>query len=268
MLRLALLLFFAPLTCYAGGVDGIATEAVISSAKVVTMQESVSADKVANSKIQSAEAAASTAVDLYNREQVRQIWDDYGTDSQLVDGCYQVGLADTASQIKSKTDASAASAASLVYKVSDDGTMAAPGITGVFGGRVQKSFFPYTASVESRVRRHQQKYCSVSEAALGYCTLLPNGMQSGDSDFSLLYAPGQTYGWDQAEASSDFVKTVAPVKPMPATQGECDTEACKSVLNERREQEPYLSMARFSFLNLFESRSTQASGDAKQAVSK
>lgn len=231
------------------------------------MQQGVSSDKVASNKVQATQAASSAAIDVSNREQVRKIWDDYGQSGQLINGCYQVGLADTASQIKGRTDASAANAAELVYKMSDDGAVAAPGMAGVFGGKVQRSAFPYSSSVAKRVERHNQKYCSVSEAAVGYCTLLPNGMQSGDADYSILYVPGQTYGWDQTEAGSDFVKTVAPVKPMPVATG-CNTPACINVIRERRAQEPYLSMARFSFLSFVESRSTQATGDAKQAHSK
>lgn len=239
----------------------------LSSMKVVTMQQGVSADKVASTKVQAAQAASSSAIDIYNREQVRKTWDDYGYSGQLINGCYQVGLADTTAQIKGRTDTSAANAAALVYKMSDDGAAAAPGIAGVFGGKVQRSTFPAAASVVKRVERHNLKYCSVSEAAAGYCTLLPNGMQSGDSDYSILYTPGQTYGWDQTEAGADFVKTIAPVKPVPMGSG-CSTPACINALKERRAQEPYLSMARFSFLSFVESRSTQATGDAKQAYSK
>lgn len=240
---------------------------LMSSLKVTTMQDSAIADKVANSKVQSAQAASSSALDLYNRDQIRKIWNDYGQTGQLVDGCYQVGLADTTAQIKGKTDNSASNASSLVYTMSDDGQVAAPGASGFFGGKAQRSSFPYASSIAKRVERHQQKYCTVSEASTGYCTLQPNGMQAGDADFSLHYAPGQTYGWDQAEAAADFVKTVAPVKPMPVSTG-CNNPTCLDALKARRAEETYLSMARFSFLRFVESRSTQATGEAKQVPSK
>lgn len=258
-----------PLAARAEGISAWLTEInmLMSSVRITTMQDNAATDKVASSKVQSAQAASSSALDLYNREQVRKIWNDYGMTGQLIDACYQVGLADTTAQIKGKADNSASNAASLVYSMSDDGQTAAPGAAGLFGGKVQRSSSPYASSVAKRVERHQQRYCSVAEASLGYCTLQPNGMQSGDSDFSLHYAPGQTYGWDQAEAAADFVKTVAPVKPMPVASG-CTNPTCRDALKARRAEEPYLSMSRFSFLRFVESRSTQATGEAKQVPSK
>ena len=270
MKRLAMaLVLCAPMIAKADGLVAwfAATGALISGLKITTMQQSATADKIASSKVQAAQAASSSAIDISNRDQVRKIWEDYGPSGQLVDPCYQINLADTSSQIKGRTDTSASSAASLVYSMSDDGKVAASGAAGLFGGTVQRSSSPYASSVAKRVERHQKKYCSVSEASLGYCTLVPNGMQAGDADFSLLYAPGQTYGWDQAETAADFVKTIAPVKPMPVATG-CNTPACLDALRARRDEEPYLSMARFSYLRFVESRSTQATGDAKQAVIK
>ena len=185
--------------------DGVAawvaeTAALTSGLKIATMQQSTSADKVASSKVQAAQAASSSAIEVSNREQVRKVWEDYGPTGQLVDPCYQISLADTSAQIKGRTDSSASNAASLVYSMSDYGKAAASGTAGLFGGTVQRSSSPYAASIAKRAERHQRKYCSVSEASLGYCTLVPNGMQAGDSDFSLLYAPGQTYGWDRGVA--------------------------------------------------------------------
>ena len=236
---------------------------MMSSIKVTSMQVGASADKVADTKISAAQASSSAAIDLYNREQIRKTWEDYGPEGQLIDPCYQFGMADTSARIKDKTAFSAASAAASVYAMSDDGYVAAPGVSGALGNTVQRSSVPFAASTAKRMQRHQAKYCSVSEAKLGYCTLLPNGMQSADSDFSVLYAPGTTYGWDQTEAASDFVKTIAPVRPMPQATG-CTSKTCQAAVRQRREEEPFLSMARYSFLSFTESRTTQASGDARQ----
>lgn len=238
-----------------------------SSFKITTRQASVSSDKVSTVKLQAAQAASSAVLDVYNRGQVRQIWNDYGPTGQLVDPCYQLALADTSATIKSRTDASTQNAAALVYSTSDGGSTRAAGAAGLFGGMEQRTTVPYAGSVGQRVQRHQQKYCSVSEAGLGFCNLTPNGMQSGDSDFSLHVTPGKTFGWDQAEAATDFVKTVAPVKPQPVQRG-CTSVECQAVLRARRESEAYMSMARYSFLQFVESRTTQAIGDAKQAVKK
>lgn len=265
----ALALVATPASAQLDGMSAWIAEAniLLSSIRITAAQTNATAEKVTSSKTQAAQALASTQVDLFNREQIRKIWNDYGPTGQLVDGCFQVALADTTAQIKGRTDDNATRASSLVYSMSDDGKVAAPGLSGVLGGAVQRSSVPFAASVSKRVERHQQKYCSVSEAAAGYCTLQPNGMQAGDADFSLHFAPGQTYGWDQAEAAADFVKTVAPVKPMPAAIG-CSDPMCLSALKARRAEEAYMSMSRFSLLRFVESRSTQATGEAKQAAGK
>lgn len=239
--------------------------AVVSSVKITAMQDSAMAEKVANNKIQSAQAGSSSMIDLSNRETVRRTWNDFGPNGQLVDGCFQVAVADTTAQVKGRADASAEKAAGLVYSMSEAGDVGSGGVAGAFGARDRRSSVPFSTGVAKRAERHMTKYCSVSESLAGYCTLQPNGMQSGDSDFSLLYAPGQTYGWDQAEAATDFVKTVAPVKVLPGV-GNCTTKACAAALSSRRAEEPYLSMARFSMLRFVESRSTQASGEAKQVA--
>lgn len=238
-----------------------------SSFKVSTRQMSVSSDKISAVKVQAGQAASSAAVDLYNREQVRRMWSDYGPTGQLVDPCYQLALADTSATIRLRTDTNAQNAASLVYSMADDGSVRSSGAAGMFGDMERRTRVPYAASVGQRVQRHQQKYCSVSEAGLGLCNLTPNGMQSGDSDFSLHVTPGKTFGWDQAEAATDFVKTVAPVKPQPM-QGGCSSIECQAELRARRESEAYMSMARYSFLRFVESRTTQVVGEAKQTVKK
>src|SRR5690606_22443718 len=98
-------------------------------------------------------------------------------------------------------------------------------------------------SVVSRTARHQQRYCTTAEAASGFCAVQPNGMQGGDADFALHGVPGKTFGWDQAEASSDYVKTVAPVAPLP-TRGQCTSAQCRAALTARMERESRMSMAR------------------------
>lgn len=260
MKTLILILISAMAVVPPAGATDMSFQELMSGLRISTMQANVSADKVATTKIQSAQAASSAAVDLYNRDQVRRVWEEYGPNGQLVHGCYQVGLSDAAGNIHDSTNSSAQKAAAFVYTLSDDGSAPDSGIAGLVGGTTQKTSMPYAASELQRVERHRAKYCSVSEASVGYCTLQPNGMQSGDSDFSLLYAPGQTYGWDQTEASSDFIKTVAPVRPMPGTR--CTNPTCRASVSARLAQETYMSMARYSLLRFVESRSTQASGVA------
>jgi len=258
---------FLPFVSQAEGVSAwtASINQLMSSFKVVTKQRSASSDKADALRIQSSQASASAAVDLFNREQVLKVTGDFGLTSQLVDPCYQVAMADQVSEIKGKTESSASVAMTRLYSTSDDGQMSAGGVSGAFGGKVKATAHPYAAVTAQRIERHRSRYCTVSEASNGFCTLNANGMQGGDSDFSLHLAPGKTFGWDQTEAAADFVKTVTPVRPMPRG-GNCTDAECVSALTERRQQESYLSMSRFSMLRFVESRSTQATGEAKKAV--
>lgn len=260
-------LAIAPCPTWADGLSGwwSQVQSVVSSLKVNAAQNAASGDKTASATRDAAQAGASSAIDLHNREVMRQVWEDYGPSGQLTDPCYQVGMAKTAAAVTQRTSASADKAAALVYAMSDDGAVNAGGLSGFFGGMDQRSAFPFAASVAVRAERHRQKYCSVSESSTGLCTLSPNGMQSGDSDFSVHLAPGKTFGWDQTEAASDFVKTVAPRKTAPLPRG-CTTPECLSAFSAQRSNEVYMSMARYSFLRFVEAHSTQASGDAKQAA--
>lgn len=235
-----------------------------STLKIATKQESLSKDVEAQARQGATKAAAAAAVDAYNRKAVARAVDQYGPTSQLVDPCYQVGMAGTAGQTVSSAGRSAQLAASRLYSSDDRGMTSVGGVGGLLGQTKRVSAYTYAASVGQRVQRHRDRYCSVSEAATGYCTLVANGMQSGDSDFSMHLAPGKTYGWDQTEAATDFVKTLAPMEPMPGN-GSCSEVDCRSALEARREQEAYLSMSRYSMMRFVEAHSTQEVGDARKA---
>lgn len=239
-------------------------DSVVSALKIVTKQKQVSTDKAVSVRGQAMQAYASSNVDVSNREAILDTVDQYGRTGQLVDPCYQVSMASVVQGAMSKTDASAQAAMQRLYRTSDDGEMNSGGLTGALGATTKVSAHPYAAPTAQRIERRFSRYCSVSEASAGYCKLNSNGMQSGDSDFSLHVAPGKTFGWDQTEAATDFVKTIAPVKPMPKT-GKCTNPECIAATNERRQQEVYMSMSRYSMVRFVESRSTQASGEAKKA---
>jgi len=236
---------------------------VQSASRVLVKQFEASNSARGESRRVSVKAVSNVLNDNYNRAKVAETINDYGPDSQLVDPCYQVGMAKTVLSIKDKAELSAFKSGAQIYAVSDSGETSAGGVVGFFGGTKQATGFSFAASQADRATRHQKKYCSVSEASAGYCTLMPNGMQSGDSDFSVHLAPGKTFGWDQLEAATDFVKTVAPVKPILTTGAKTCDASCTAALVERRTQEAYLSMARFSMTRFVASRTTQADGDAK-----
>jgi hypothetical protein len=235
-----------------------------SSLGVVTKQLSMTSSNSSNVKLQAHQALQSTMADAATANQVRETIDAFGPNGQLIDGCYQVGMAGQASQTSTQTAAHAAAATSRLYTLSDNGTASSGGISGALGGTSQVTQFPYTASVAQRVSRHTSHYCTVSEAQLGYCTLNANGMQGGDEDFSLHLQPGKTYGWDQTEASTDFIKTVAPIRPTPSSEP-CANTTCVAAQQERVRQEAMMSMARYSLIRFTEAHETQKTGDAEQA---
>ncbi|WP_236077304.1 hypothetical protein [Paraburkholderia domus] len=235
----------------------------ISAFAVLTEQVNTSATQKNNSLLQAQQALSSSAIDIDVRDAVRNAVEQYGTTGQLVDGCYQLGMATQMGTTSSTTADHASSSLAKLYTVSANGTASAGGVTGALGATTQVTQFPYTASVSQRAARHASHYCTVSEAQLGYCTLNANGMQGGDEDFSLHLQPGKTYGWDQTEAAADFIKRVAPITPV-SQAAKCASPECIAALAARRDQETMMSMARFSFLRFTESHETQSTGTAGQ----
>lgn len=254
-----------PLMSQAADLSGWASQIrnTLGAFRVAVKQVEVSMDKRMSVAMQSTAAAQSAALDMFNRRQVADTVGMFGPDGQLVDPCYQVGMSAVAANTASKAEGSASRQMDLIYRTSATGKANAGGLTGALGVTRDVSSYPYIANVSKRVERHRQRYCSVSESANGYCKLAPNGMQSADSDFSLHLSPGKTYGWDQAESANDFVKTVAPVRPVPQTKN-CTSPECRAALRQRRVQESYMAMARYSMLRMVESRTSQKAGEAKE----
>lgn len=257
MLRLCAFLCAALVSTGASAQAALAqAQTLISALGVMVKQMSVNSLQERDSQLQAQQALSSNAIEIYSREQVRDAIDQFGTNGQLVDGCYQVSMASQMGSTVAGSAARAMTVMSRLYTLSDNGQAKGSGISGVIGMNNQVTQFPYAASIASRVARHTSRYCTVSEAQLGYCSLNANGMQGGDQDFSLHLQPGKTYGWDQTEAASDFVKRIAPIQPV-ATSGPCVTPECIAGMRQRRDVEAYMSMARFSFMKFTESRSTQ-----------
>lgn len=237
-------------------------QSAISSLGVVTKQVSVSGSSSDSMRLQAQQAFQSTMGDAATANEVRQTIEDFGPNGQLIDGCYQLGMAAQVALTESNTSNHASTALARLYTLSDNGVGSAGGIVGALGGTKQVTRFPYAAQVAQRVARHLSHYCTVSEAQLGYCTLNPNGMQGGDEDFSLHLQPGKTYGWDQTEASADFIKTVAPIRPTPNSEP-CASTTCIAAQQARIRQEAMMSMARYSFIRFTEAHKTQKVGDAQ-----
>jgi hypothetical protein len=237
---------------------------VVSSLKVVAKQQAASSAKADATGVASASALASVYADISNREQVLKTVNDFGETGQLVDPCYQVSMADTAAGTAERTSSKAQAVMALQGRMSADGEVKSSGVVGMLGGSKKVADYPFGADVNKRINRHLDRYCSVSEASAGYCTLNANGMQSGDTDFSMHLAGSKTYGWDQAEAASDFAKTIAPIDPVPQ-YGDCSSVECRAALAERRRDDAMMSLARFSMVQFIETRTTQADGEAKKS---
>jgi len=257
-------LAFAPLLAHAQVTAWItAMQQSVGSLAVTTKQVELSKQNEASMKLSAEQAFQSTLAEAYTIDATRTTVEQFGPNGQLIDGCYQVAMATQVATTEAATTTHAATAMARLYTISDSGTASSGGIAGALGSTKVVTQFPYAASVGSRVARHQSHYCTVSEAQLGYCTLNANGMQGGDEDFSLHLQPGKTYGWDQTEAAADYVKTVAPIRPVPVA-GKCSSPACVAALQARQQQESYMSMARYSFMRFTEAHSTQKTGDATQ----
>jgi len=235
-------------------------QSLITSIGVWTKQMSASSMQERDALMQAQQAYSSNQVQIYMRDQMRETVEQFGTNGQLVDGCYQVSMATQMGKTVDTTDSRAMSAMARLYTVSDSGRANSGGVAGALGLSKQVTQFPYAASVASRVARHNSNYCTVNEAQLGYCTLNANGMQAGDQDFSLHLQPGKTYGWDQTEAAADFVKRIAPVRPV-ADATRCLTPECIAAMRQRRDAEATMSMARYSLMKFTEAHSTQLGRD-------
>lgn len=235
-----------------------------SAFRVTAKQVQTAAEARIASRNNTLLSQAQAAYERYNIKAVHKTLDEYGPASQLVDPCYQVGMSGVVAGTSQTVDERAQLAQSRVYSTSAAGQSNAGGVSGLFGATSKVSGYTYAASVGQRQQRHLSRYCTVAEANAGYCSLLANGMQGGDVDFSVHLAPGVTYGWDQTEAATDFVKTVAPTRPVAVAS--CKDATCRAALAARRQQESHMSMARYSMLRFVESRSTQVAGSAKKVV--
>jgi len=234
-----------------------------STYKAVAKQTEASAEKKNQLRMQAMQALGSAIVDIYHTSQVRKSLEEFGPTGQLSDPCYQLAMAGAVQETSGKTGQSAQAGMQRIYTTSDTGRVNAGGVSGLLGTTVKATKFPYAAQLADRNSRHLSRYCTVSEASAGYCTLNANGMQGGDSDYSMHLAPGKTFGWDQTEAATDYVKNIVPVKAMPRA-GACTDAQCVSALAVRRKEEAYLSMARFSFMRQIEAHTPQLAGEARK----
>lgn len=236
---------------------------MLSATKVAAKQVELSKSRRDQMAMDASKAKASAEIDMYNRRKVREVLEQYGVTSQLVDPCYQIAMAKSVTSAVGSASFGAQAAMQAIYATDSSGYRSAGGVLGALGKTNKATSMPFASTVAARIARHTARYCTVSEAQAGLCSLNANGMQGADADFSMLAVPGKTWGWNQTEAGIDFVKTLVPVKVVPKAS-DCTDPACISALAERRQQEAYLSLARFSMMRFAESRSTPAGADGKK----
>jgi hypothetical protein len=80
-------------------------------------------------------------------------------------------------------------------------------------------------SVESekdKLVRHGN-YCSIAEANMGTCTLLPNGLQAADSNYSLVFSKSKLQD-DTFNAATDYIANIADTRY--SAQDICSNTQC------------------------------------------
>ncbi|MDC5278317.1 hypothetical protein OHW85_22545, partial [Acinetobacter baumannii] len=82
-------------------------------------------------------------------------------------------------------------------------------------------------SVESEIDKatRHKNYCSIAEAAQGACTLLPNGLQAGDSNYSLVFNNSK-FQEDTFKAATDYIANITDNRY--SEQDLCSSAQCMS----------------------------------------
>ncbi|WP_436899573.1 hypothetical protein [Acinetobacter gyllenbergii] len=76
----------------------------------------------------------------------------------------------------------------------------------------------------TRIERHKN-YCSIAEANMGICAILPNGLQSGDSNYSLAFRHSKLQS-DNQKAATDYIANI--VDNRYSAQDICSNTQCLS----------------------------------------
>lgn len=76
----------------------------------------------------------------------------------------------------------------------------------------------------NRIERHKN-YCSIAEANMGICSILPNGLQSGDSNYSLVFNHNKLQS-DTHKAATDYIANI--VDNRYSAQDICSNAQCIS----------------------------------------
>lgn len=202
---------------------------LVSSYRVVAKQISVSSDKVATSELQSSSAGITAIIANRQANQVRNAVVRFS--DQGVYPCYQSDVSILAGEGSKKTAVAVRDAS-----------------TAMAGWDVGNE----TSRRADQIVLHKAVYCSVSEHVQGICKLNATGLQSADSDFSMLVKPG-TKSTSEREAAYDYIDNILTQRQ--AVQ--CASPECASQAQDARAMNAVESMARTSFMSMVEARSQQ-----------
>jgi len=204
----------------------------MSALKVLTKQRSVVGDVVAAAHLQTANAAATAVAADLQATLVRETAQRFGTQNQGVYPCYQNDVSLGIGSARQKSKVASQKVSTTIASVD-------------YGSE--------SARRADQIRLHKGVYCSVSEHKMGVCRLNTSGLQSADSDFSML-AKGGTKSTSERAAGYDYVDNVLPQRRATA----CATGDCVAQAVDTRVLNSFDSLARLSFVSMIEARAQQS----------
>ncbi len=218
--------FTSLLTSWIGGFNQ-----EMSAMRVLTKQRSVVGDMLATASLQTSSAAATTIAADLQATLVRGAAQRFGTDNQGVFPCFQNDVSLNMGNARMKTGVASQRTAATIAGL-DYGSDSARG--------------------GAQISLHKGVYCSVSEHKMGACKLNTAGLQSADSDFSML-AKGGTKSTSERAAGYDYVDNILPQRRTTA----CPAGDCQAQAADTRVLNAVDSLARLSFVSMIEARAQQ-----------
>ena len=183
----------------------ILTQQVTGAYGVLTQQKSVSAQQQAQSAMTSSQALATAygAITMSDRV-IRFMVDDAGRLGSSQTTSCKVFANQQAEKIK------------LVQSSINAKDMVSNFMRHMMGNSVDAE--------KDRIERHKN-YCSIAEANMGVCSISPNGLQSGDSNYSLVFNLGK-FQTDTFNAATDYIANVVDTRY--SSQDICSNSQCLS----------------------------------------
>ena len=203
----------------------------MSSYRVLTKQKSVSSDKIAAATTQSFSAGATAVIAERQARLVRETVQRFSDQGPFA--CYGADVARMAGTVRLQTAVAARNASTQIA----GWNLGSPGAQGADAAIL-----------------HNNVYCSVSEHKMGLCKLNPIGLQSADSDFSLIVQPG-TKSTSERAASYDYVDNILAQR---SADMKCNSPDCAAQAVDARSFNAFASLARLSFVTTIEARSQQS----------